>query len=126
VRRGVLVVPEECEALDALAELGVVVRVPEVHMSVAGAISGVGPAYMALVAEAWTDAAVRHGIRPALATRLIGGTFAGAAALLEHDDTLQMRRAVTSPGGSTARGLDALEREGLRRAFSAAMDDVIG
>jgi pyrroline-5-carboxylate reductase len=125
VRRGVLVVPEESEVLDELGQLGAVVRVPEAQMSVAGAISGVGPAYMALVAEAWTDAAVRHGMRPAVATRLVGATFGGAAALLEHEDTLQMRRAVTSPGGSTARGLDALERAGLRGAFAAAMDDVI-
>jgi pyrroline-5-carboxylate reductase len=125
VRKGVLVVPEECDALDELAELGTVVRVPEAQMSVAGAISGVGPAYVALVAEAWTDAAVRHGMSPEVATRLVAGTFAGTAALLEHDDTLGIRRAVTSPGGSTARGLAALEGAGVRHAFAAAMDEVL-
>jgi pyrroline-5-carboxylate reductase len=125
VRRGVLVVPEECEAPEELAELGTVVRVPEAQMPVAGAISGVGPAYVALVAEAWTDAAVRRGLPAATAHRLVTGTLAGTAALLDSDDTLSIRRGVTSPGGTTARGLAALEREGLRHAFAAAMDEVL-
>ena len=52
--------------------------------------------------------------------------MAGTAALLRHrdDDTLAVRREVTSPGGSTARGLDALERAGVRTAFSDALDAV--
>jgi len=41
-------------------------------------------------------------------------------------DTLAVRRAVTSPGGSTARGLAALERGGVRAAIAQAMDDVVG
>ena len=129
LRQGVLVVPtddeEDAEVLELLAQLGEVVRIPESLMGIAGAIYGVGPAYVALVAEAWADAAVKHGIPPAIATRLVAGTLAGAAALLEESDTLSVRRAVTSPGGTTARGLAALEREGLRRAFAAAMDDVV-
>ncbi|MEA2125899.1 MAG: pyrroline-5-carboxylate reductase [Solirubrobacteraceae bacterium] len=130
LRQGVLVVPaddedEDAEVLDLLAQLGTVVRVPEALMGVAGAISGVGPAYVALVAEAWADAAVRAGLPAATATQLVSGTLSGAAALLERSDTLSVRRAVTSPGGTTARGLAALEREGLRRAFAAAMDDVV-
>jgi pyrroline-5-carboxylate reductase len=72
------------------------------------------------------DAAVRHGLTPAAASQLVIETMAGTATLLRENggDTLAARRAVTSPGGSTARGLAALEREGLRRAFAAAMDDV--
>jgi pyrroline-5-carboxylate reductase len=131
VRQGVLVVPagddsDDPELLELLGELGEVVRVPQPQMRVAGAISGVGPAYVALVAEAWTDAAVRHGMPAGLATRLVAGTLAGTAALLEDADSLSVRRGVTSPGGTTARGLAALEREGLRQAFAVAMDDVIG
>ena len=81
----------------------------------AAAVMSVGPAYQALVAEAQVDAAVRHGLGPALAARLVAETMAGTAALLQARDydTLAVRREVTSPGGSTARGLDALERGGV-------------
>ena len=54
-------------------------------MSVAGAISGVGPAYWALFAEAWTDAAIRHGIPAPLAATLVRETMAGTAALLHRN-----------------------------------------
>ena len=117
---------EEVRAL--FERLGTVVVVPEALMTVAGAVSGVGPAYLALVAEAWVDAAVRRGMPAALAARLVTGTMAGTAALLEESahDTLAVRRGVASPGGTTARGLAALERGGIRAAFAAAMDDVLG
>ena len=67
---------------------------------------------------------MRHGLQPALAGRLVAETMAGTAALLaaRDYDTLAVRREVTSPGGSTARGLDALERGGVRGAFQDAMD----
>jgi pyrroline-5-carboxylate reductase len=54
--------------------------------------------------------------------------MAGSAELLgkRSGDTLAMRRDVTSPGGTTARGLAALERGGVRAAFASAMDDVLG
>jgi len=129
VRKGVFVVPEgegdDDEVLALLAQLGTVVRVPEALMGVAGAVSGVGPAYVALIAEAWTDAAVKQGMPQSEAAQLVQLTLAGAAELLAHDDTLSVRRAVISPGGTTARGLAALEREGIRRALAAATDDVV-
>jgi pyrroline-5-carboxylate reductase len=79
-----------------------------------------------MVVEAWVDAAVRHGMPAPLAQRLLAATLSGTAALLEAGhDTLEIRRAVASPGGSTARGLAALDREGLRHALQAAMDDVV-
>jgi pyrroline-5-carboxylate reductase len=97
-------------------------------MTVAGACSGVGPAYFALVVEAQVDAAVRRGMPAAMATALVTETMAGTAELLRRrgGDTLGLRRAVASPGGTTARGLAALERGGLRSAFGQAMDDVVG
>jgi pyrroline-5-carboxylate reductase len=110
---------------DLFARLGTVVELPEPLIGIAGAVSGVGPAYWALFAEAWTDAAIRHGIPAAEAATLVTETMAGTAALLTQTDTLAARRAVTSPGGSTARGLDALERGGLRAAFSDAMDAIL-
>src|SRR5579884_3100844 len=88
----------------------------------------VDPAYQALLAEAQVDAAVRRGLKPDLASRLVTATMSGTAALLEQRgfDTLAVRREVTSPGGSTARGLAALEQAGVRSAFQAAMDAVAG
>jgi pyrroline-5-carboxylate reductase len=117
----------EAEVVALFERLGTVVQLPESQIEAASAVMGVGPAYHALVAEAQVDAAVRHGLGAPLAGRLVAETMAGTAALLAaHDyDTLEVRRGVTSPGGSTARGLEALERGGLRAAFQSAMDAVI-
>jgi pyrroline-5-carboxylate reductase len=135
VRRGVLCYSPEAqvdaglerEVLALFGRLGDVVKVPERLMDAANAMVGVGPAYHALVVEAQVDAAVRHGVAPALAGRLVAQTMAGTAALLQIRDldTLAVRREVTSPGGTTARGLAALERCGLRPAFQAAFDAVM-
>lgn len=112
---------------DLFARVGTVVELPERLMDVATGLSGVFPAYVALVAEAQVDAGVRRGLSAAQATELVCATLAGSAALLgaRGGDTLRMRREVASPGGSTARGLDALERAGLRSAFSSALDAVL-
>jgi pyrroline-5-carboxylate reductase len=136
VRRGVLCYsPEreldervEAEVLALFGRLGTVVEVPEALMAAAGAVMGVGPAYHALVAEAQVDAAVRGGLTPWLAGRLVAETMGGTAALLETRDydTLAIRREVTSPGGTTARGLRALETGGVRPAFQDAFDAVVG
>jgi pyrroline-5-carboxylate reductase len=117
----------EAEAAELFGRLGTVVPVPERLADVANALSGVGPAYVALLAEAWTDSGVRHGLTPAQASELVTGTLAGSAALLRAagGDTLGVRRAVTSPGGVTARGLAALERAGVRSAFDGATDAVL-
>ena len=77
LRRGVLAfaasdaprAPTRVKAL--FARVGTVVEVPERLIGVAGAISGVGPAYWALLAEAWTDAAVRHGMPASQAATLV-------------------------------------------------------
>ena len=136
VRQGVICyspapgVDEEIEAqvVTLLERLGSVVRVEERLMPAATAVIGVGPAYLALVAEAQVDAAVRHGLKPAFAGRLATKTMTGTASLLEarEYDTLAVRREVTSPGGTTARGLAALDRAGLRTAFQDATDAVVG
>ena len=85
------------------------------------------PAYVALIAEAQIDAGVRAGLPADVAGELVGANLAGTAALLQarNMDTLAVRRSVTSPGGSTARGLAALERAGLRAAFDDAMQAVL-
>lgn len=124
VRAGVTCVcgEEVAEIEQLLLRVGIVVRLSERLMDPATAVSGVAPAYVALIAEAWIDAAVAQGIPAAQAAELVGASLAGAAALLQARgmDTLAVRREVTSPGGMTARGLRALEQAGLRSAFANA------
>jgi pyrroline-5-carboxylate reductase len=118
----------ERQVLELFARLGTVVQLEERLIDPASAVMGVGPAYQALVAEAQVDAAVRYGLGAAIAGQMVTETMAGTAALLEAraHDTLTVRREVTSPGGSTARGLAALERAGVRGAFQDATDAVLG
>ncbi len=112
---------------ELFAELGTLVVLPDALVDVAMGLMSCAPAYVALVAEAQVDAGVRHGIPAAQGAELVVQTLAGTAELLRRrdNDTQAVRREVTSPGGLTARGLDALERAGLRTAFSDALDAVL-
>ncbi len=135
VRQGAVILAADDEQdpdLDArlralLGELGTLVVLPDGLVDVAMGLMSNAPAYYALVAEAQIDAGVRRGLTPDQAARLVVQTMAGTAELLTRAgfDTLAVRRAVTSPGGSTARGLDALERGGVRAAFSDALDAIL-
>ncbi len=118
----------ERDVIALFGRVGEVITVPERLIGVASSVSSLGPAYLALVAEAQIDAAVRLGLGAQVASRLAVETMAGTAALLATRgyDTLTVRREVTSPGGSTARGLDALERGGVRAAFALAADRATG
>jgi pyrroline-5-carboxylate reductase len=135
LRRGVTCLADDTEVdvafhaqvHELFARVGAVVRLPERLMEPATGLSGVFPAYVALIAEAQVDAGVRRGLTAAQATDLVAAALVGSAELLvaRDGDTLRMRREVASPGGSTARGLAALERAGLRNAFSDALDAVL-
>lgn len=113
---------------ELFGELGTLVVLDDGLVDVAMGLMSCAPAYIALVAEAQVDAGVRRGIAPAQASALVIETLAGTAELLRSReyDTLAVRREVTSPGGTTAKGLDALERGGVRTAFSDALDAVLG
>lgn len=117
----------EAEILELFGRLGTVVPVEESLMDAATAVMGCAPAFFALVVEALVDAGVRHGLQAAEAARMTVETMAGTAALLaERDhDTAGLRRRVTSPGGSTARGLAELERGRIRTAFADAVAAVV-
>jgi pyrroline-5-carboxylate reductase len=116
----------ERELLELFARAGTVIPLDDGLIDVAMALMSCGPAFLALVAEAMTDAGVRHGLQPDDAARMTVETMAGTAAVLRAHglDTAALRRRVTSPGGSTARGLAALERGGLRAAFQDAVGAV--
>ena len=134
VGKGVLCWPHEngvgelADRIKALfSRVGLVVELDEAVIEPAMAVSSNAPAFIALVVEAMVDAGVRHGLTPGLAHSLAAATLSGTASLLESrgGDTLGLRRQVTSPGGSTARGLAALEKAGLRAAFDDAVEAVI-
>ena len=117
----------DAEVADLFAQLGTLVVLDDALIDVAMGLMSCGPAYVALVAEAQIDAGVRKGIPAAQGADLVVQTLAGTAELLRRrgNDTMAIRREVASPGGLTARGLDALERGGVRAAFSDALDAVL-
>src|SRR4051794_11840292 len=117
----------EREILEAFGRVGTIVPLPEPLTEPATAIRGGGPAFFALVVEALADAGVRHGLPADAATGMAVATMAGSAAVLRAsgEDAPALRRRVTSPGGSTARGLAALEHAGVRAAFGDAVDAVV-
>jgi pyrroline-5-carboxylate reductase len=117
----------DAEVAGLFAELGTLVALDDALVDVAMGLMSCAPAYVALVAEAQVDAGVRRGIPAAQGAQLVVQTLAGTAELLRRRDydTMAVRREVSSPGGLTARGVDALERAGLRRAFSDALDAVL-
>jgi pyrroline-5-carboxylate reductase len=120
--------PELDEHVQALfGSLGTLVTLDDSLVDAAMCLMSCAPAYVALVAEAQVDAGVRYGIPASAGAQLVVQTFAGTAELLRQRsyDTLAVRREVSSPGGLTVRGLDALERGGVRKAFSDAMDAVM-
>ena len=115
------------EILERFGRAGTVIELPEALIDPAMAIMGCGPAFFALVAESLADAGVRHGLTLDTAALMATQTMAGAAAVIAEsgNDPVALRRRVTSPGGSTARGLEALERGGVRAAFADAVDAVV-
>jgi pyrroline-5-carboxylate reductase len=106
-----------------LGAVGSVVRLPEAALDAATGLSGSGPAYVFLVAEALIDAGVGVGLDPEVSRTLALQTIAGAARLLVEtgEDPVALRAQVTSPGGTTEAGVARLESNGLRRAFMEAV-----
>jgi pyrroline-5-carboxylate reductase len=106
-----------------LRSVGIVVRVSESQLDAVTGLSGSGPAYVMLVAEALTEAGVLVGLPRPIAAQLVEQTLLGSATLLAHSDDGPevLRAAVTSPGGTTAAGLRELEARGVRAAFLDAV-----
>jgi pyrroline-5-carboxylate reductase len=124
VRRGVLCVAGEAtaETRARLDLLGHVVELSDGDFDEATAIMGCAPAYLALAVEALADAGAAAGLDAELARELVVETTAGTAELLRVRHPADVRKAVASPGGSTEAGLEALDREGARAAFEAAVE----
>jgi pyrroline-5-carboxylate reductase len=106
-----------------LGFVGIVVRVGESLLDAVTGLSGSGPAYVFLVAEAMIEAGVLVGLSRDVASKLVVQTLLGSATLLAQDPSgpVALRAAVTSPGGTTAAGLRELETHGLRAAILDAV-----
>jgi pyrroline-5-carboxylate reductase len=134
VRRGITVCCAEpavpaaardlCQSLlEAVGEVGWVED--EGLMDVVTAVSGSGPAYIFLLAEAMEAAGLAQGLPPALAERLARATVAGAGELLRlsPESAAQLRKNVTSPGGTTAAALSVLMAE--NRGIPSLMTEAV-
>ena len=106
-----------------LAAVGSVVRLPERQLDAVTGLSGSGPAYVFLVAEALIDAGVTAGLSRDVSQQLVVGTMLGAARMMAEtdDDPGALRAAVTSPGGTTAAAIRTLEFKAVRSAFIEAV-----
>ncbi|MGH1549740.1 pyrroline-5-carboxylate reductase [Leifsonia poae] len=117
--------PSDLDVVRALFEtVGEVVEVPESQLDALSTISGSGPAYVFLLIEALTDAAVQKGFTPEQAATLVNGTFLGASQLLvsSGEDPAELRRRVTSPNGTTERAIAVLADADLPTLFARATD----
>ena len=115
---------EREQIMQKFAVLGIVEELPSHLMGIGGAISGCGPAFCAMVIEALADAGVKYGLPRATAYRLAAGVVAGTGKMqLETGmHPAAIKDGVCSPAGSTIRGVEALEKHGLRTAMIEAIN----
>uniref|UniRef100_UPI0040476251 pyrroline-5-carboxylate reductase n=1 Tax=Aliarcobacter sp. TaxID=2321116 RepID=UPI0040476251 len=111
-------------AMEIFSSIGQAIWVnTETQLDIATAIAGSGPAYLALIAEALADGAVKAGLERHLSTQLVQGLFKGTATLLKHSHPAIIKDSVMSPGGTTAAGLAKLEECGVRNAMIKAVEE---
>lgn len=110
-------------AVDILSVVGLAVVVPEHLLDAVTGLSGSGPAYLFLMAEAMTDAGVSVGLTRDTAAKLAKQTIFGAGKMMAetNQEPVELRAGVTTPAGTTAAGLDALERHKFRSAITNAI-----
>jgi pyrroline-5-carboxylate reductase len=111
------------KAEEVLSHLGRVVRVQEDAMDAITAVSGSGPAYFALLAEAMIEAGILLGLSREISTTLVVQTMLGTAKQLRDEKMhpVELRESVTSPGGTTIAAIRELEQAGVRAAFLNAI-----
>jgi pyrroline-5-carboxylate reductase len=109
---------------ELLRPVGKVIRVPESQLDAVTALSGSGPAYFFYLVEAMIDAGILLGLPRAVAAELIVQTAIGSAVMLRDsgEHPVQLREAVTSPGGTTIAAIRKLEDHGVRAALLAALE----
>lgn len=107
-----------------LGYVGRVLRLPEEHLDSVTALSGSGPAYFFLLAEAMIDAGILLGLPRDVSTELIVQTMIGSAKMLRDTGRhpVELREMVTSPGGTTIAAIRQLEQARVRAAFLNAIE----
>lgn len=115
------------EIKDLFSSLGIIEELPASLMGIGGAISGCGPAFMDLIIESYADAAVKYGIPRQTAYKIVSQTMLGSAKLQLKTETHPgaLKDAVCSPGGTTIRGVDSLEKNGLRGICISSIDAIM-
>lgn len=116
---------EHLEVAERILEhVGKVLRLPEDHLDSVTALSGSGPAYFALLAEAMIDAGILLGLPRDVSTELILQTMLGTSKMLRDTDLhpVELREMVTSPGGTTIAAIRQLEQSRVRAAFLNAIE----
>lgn len=136
IGQGVLLFEEKTSLLegesafvkDVFGALGAIVPLPTHLMAAGSAVSGCGPAFIDIIIEAYADAAVKYGIPRNTSYALVSQMIIGAAQLQKttglHPGALKDE--VCSPGGTTIRGVAALEAAGVRAACIKSIDAVMG
>ena len=111
------------EALEIFSAIGDVVWVAsQKELDIATALAGSGPAYLALIAEALADGAVKQGLKRDDAMAIMRGLFKGFGKLIQTTHPALLKDGVMSPGGTTAAGYAALEEAGVRDGCIKAVD----
>lgn len=107
-----------------LTHVGRVIRLEEEHLDSVTALSGSGPAYFFLLAEAMIDAGILLGLPRDVSTELIVQTMVGSAVMLRDTGMhpVELREMVTSPGGTTIAAIRQLEKSRVRAAFLDAIE----
>ncbi|GCF95635.1 pyrroline-5-carboxylate reductase [Enterococcus florum] len=123
-----LITPEAKQVIDrTLAQLGTMIEIDESLLEVVSAVAGSAPAFVDIFIEALADSAVLHGVNRQLAYQIVEQMIKGTAALAlqsgQHPAVL--KDAVTSPGGTTIKGVAALEKNGLRYAVIEAVNETL-
>ncbi len=110
-------------AMEIFSSIGQAIWVnTETQLDIASAITGSGPAFLALIAESLADGAVKAGLERHLSAHLVQGLFSGTASLLRHSHPAVIKDSVMSPGGTTAAGFAQLEEAGVRSAMIKAVE----
>jgi pyrroline-5-carboxylate reductase len=106
-----------------LQAVGDVIEFEEEALDAVTALSGSGPAYVFYLVESMTEAGIQMGLEPGAAALLAAATLRGSAKLLEAsgEPPEELRRRVTSPGGTTAAAIDVFEKRGLKPIIIAAI-----
>ncbi|MCR5649944.1 MAG: pyrroline-5-carboxylate reductase [Lachnospiraceae bacterium] len=118
---------ERNELISLFSSIGIVEELPAKLMDIGSAVSGCGPAFVDVMAEAYADAAVKYGIPRDTAYRLVSKMIMGSAKLIYDTGKhpAQLKDAVCSPAGTTIRGVEALEKNGFRSACMASVEAIM-